>query len=181
MSYFASMGSVWVTLRDGSKVILNDITAFAKITNKWKNDARLAIPYQVKDGELPHMISQRLYGTVDYWWAILMVNDIYDLDEQWPRNQRQLNEHIARKYNNAPRTTVHHYRDPNGLIADLLSLRIELGLTNNSDVINQAGLEAVTIEEFEIAANDQKRNIILIDPDYIQAVHNEYEKAMGVE
>jgi hypothetical protein len=179
MSYFAQMGTVWVNI-DGQKLLLNDVTAFAQIAEAWKKDARVQIPYQVRDGELPHMISHRLYGTVEYWWTIMLMNNIFDFDNQWPRSQKQLYEYIERKYPGQDNTEVHHYINPQGLVADLLSLRIEYGLTDDAAVIDRAGLETISIEEYEIAANDVKRNIILVDPDYIQTVQTEYDKSMEV-
>jgi hypothetical protein len=181
MAFFTHLGNVWYTFPDGSTTLINDITAYANITDEWKKDARVQIPYEIRDGELPHMISYRLYGTVDYWWTILMMNNIYDFDNQWPRNPSQLNDYIERKYPGKNLTDVHHYINPNGLIADLLSLRIELDLTVDDDVIDQAELETVSIEEFEIGLNESKRKIILIDPDYIASVQTQFETAMNPE
>lgn len=181
MPYFKYMGNVWYTMPDGTTLLMNDLTAFADITAEWKRDARVQIPYQIKDGELPHMISQRLYDSVEYWWTILLMNDIYDFDNQWPRSDEQLSEYIALKYPNNLPTDVHHYVNSNGLIADLLSLRIQLGTTDNNVVIDQANLEVVSIQDFEMGLNEEKRNIILIDPDYISTVQTAFEKAMKPE
>jgi len=181
MSYFKYMGTVWYTMPDGTTLLMNDLTAFADITADFKRDARVQIPYQIKDGELPHQISNRLYGSVEYWWTILLMNDIYDFDNQWPRSDQQLSEYIALKYPNNVPTDVHHYVNPNGLVADLLSLRIQLGLTDNNAVIDQAGLEIITIQDFEYGLNESKRNISLIDPDYISSVQTAFEQAMNPE
>ncbi len=181
MAYFSKFGNVWITLKDGSKVIINDITAFATISDSWRKDARLQLSHSIRDGELPHAISNNLYDTVDYWWTILLVNNIYDFDNQWPRSYEQLNKYIDAKYPGQLRTAVHHYINPQGLVADLLSLRISLGLTSDAAVINQANLEAVSIEEFEIGLNENKRNIILIDPDYISTVQSQFDDLMQPE
>jgi hypothetical protein len=178
MAFFTQMGNVWFTLEDGSKVLINDITTFARIEERWNTDARVQMAYKIKDGELPHMISNRLYGSVEYWWTILKLNNIFDYDNQWPRSTKQLYEYIERKYPEQDRSDLHHYIDPNGLVADLLSLRIEYGLEDDEEVIDRAGLEKVSIEEYEMAVNELKRDIILIDPDYIGSVQTEYDKAM---
>lgn len=179
--YFSQKGNVWYRQQDGSQILLNDITTFATFSDTWKRDVRTQMTYSIRDGELPHMISHRLYGTVDYWWTILLLNDIYDFDNQWPRNHEVLNDYIDRKYPGKERNAVHHYINGNGLVADLLSLRIELGLTVDAEVINLAGLEAISIEEYEIAMNESKRNIKLVDPDYISAVQKEYDNQMNPE
>lgn len=181
MAYFSHMGSVWYKLDDGSTILLNDITAHAAFIDAWKNDARVLMDYDIRDGELPHMISNRLYGTVDYWWTILLFNNIYDFESQWPRSQTALEEYIERKYPGKNLTDVHHYIDGNGLIADLIATRITTGMTVDADAIDAANLEPITIEEFEIAVNEGKRKIKLIDPDLIGAVQTEYEKLMNLE
>lgn len=179
MSYFAPMSSVWYTLPDGvTTILVNDITSFATIIKTWKTDATIQLAYKIQDGELPHMISVKLYDKVDFWWTILQVNDIYDFDNQWPRSYDQLNDYIDAKYPGQPRNTVHHYLDTNGLIADLLSLRIESGSTDNNYVINYYGLTPVSIVDYEVAVNEAKRDIILIDPDFIDAVQTAYNNAM---
>lgn len=180
-NYFSSKGQVWYTLDNGEKVLLNDLTVFATISDSWKSDVRTQLPYTIKDGDLPHMISFKLYGTVDYWWTVLLLNDIYDFDNQWPRSYDDLNTYIDNKYPGQSRTDVHHYIDGDGLVADLLAMKILYNVTADSDAIEQGGLEAVTIEEYEIAANEYKRQIKLIDPDYISAVQKEYELQMNSE
>ena len=179
MSYFRFLGTVWWTAPDGSKLLLNDLTAFADITDQWRQDATVQIPYQVRDGELPHMISQKLYGSVEYWWTILLLNNIYDFDSQWPRSYEALNDYITLKYpNNNPQVDVHHYVNPNGLVADLLSTRIQLGVTDDATAIDEGGLDPITIFDFEYGLNEAKRNIILIDPDFIDTVQTSFEQAM---
>jgi hypothetical protein len=179
MAFFKFLGNVWVNQPDGSTILMNDLTAFADITDAWRKDATVQIPYTVRDGELPHMISYRLYGSVEYWWTILMMNNIYDFDNQWPRSYEQLNDYIAVKYPNSnPVTDVHHYVNGDGMVADLLSTRIALGVTDDSQAIDLGGLEPITIQDFEFGLNEQKRNIKLVDPDFISTVQTQFEAAM---
>lgn len=180
MSYFKFMGTVWYTMPDGSIQLMNDITAFSDITDAWRQDATVQIPYQIRDGELPHMISQKLYGSVDYWWTILLLNNIYDFDNQWPRSYETFNDYLVLKYpDNNPLTDVHHYVNPNGLVADLLSTRIQLGVTDDATAIDLGGLEPITIYDFEYQLNEAKRDIFLIDPDFINTVQTAYEQSMS--
>lgn len=181
MAFFAPMGTVWYTMDDGSKIMINDLTVHAAFDERWKTDARTLLDYTIRDGELPHQISYRLYGTVDYWWTILLFNDIYDFENQWPRSPDALEDYIEKKYPDNSPDDLHHYIDSNGLIADLLAQRILYGIQDDATVIDVANLEPVTILEFETAANDTKRAIKLIDPDYIGDVQSEYEKLMASE
>jgi hypothetical protein len=179
MAFFAPMLSTWYTLNDGTVVSLNDISKFATFSQHWKNDQRTQLQYEIKDGDLPHQISNRLYGTVDYWWTVLLFNDIWDFNSQWPRNPGQVDDYIASKYPDNNPFDAHHYISPNGLVADLLSMKLQYNVTSDADAIRLGNLEAISIYDYEHALNDLKRNIIVIDPDSIQSVQREYEDLMA--
>lgn len=176
--FFSKMGTVWHQLPDKSQIIINDITTFVNFSDLWKKDVRTQLKYRIQDGDLPHTISNKLYGNVDYWWSVLLFNTIWDYDEQWPRTDRQMAAYIESKYPGQSINNVHHYITTDGLIADLLSLRIKYNTLDNNVVISKAGLEAISIIDHEDAINDLKRNIVLVDPDYIAAVDAEFERLM---
>ena len=180
MNYFASMGTTWYSLNNGQTIAINDISKFSIFNKRWKNNQQTQLQYVIKDGELPHQISNRLYGTVDYWWTILLFNDIIDFDKQWPLSQSQVDDFISYKYPDSNPSDAHHYISPNGLVADLLSIYVLYGATTDPQAISIGNLTAVSIYDYEHALNDLRRNIILIDPDSISAVQNEYELIMGV-
>lgn len=173
--FFGEYGQVWYTLNNGAVVLLNDISKFVTFGQRWKNDQRTQLQYTIKDGELPHQISYRIYDTLDYWWTILLFNNIWDFNNQWPRTDGQVDDYIALKYPNNEPTDVHHYIGPNGLVADLLSFYVLYGTTTDAQAISIGNLEAVSIYDYEHALNDLKRNIIIIDPDVIQSVQNEFQ------
>lgn len=172
------MGSVWYTLNNGQTVAINDISKHIVISSKWKNDLNVQLQYTIKDSELPHQIAYRIYGSVDLYWVILLANDISDLNNQWPMTQTQVDSYIALKYPNNNSYDVHHYISPNGLIADLLSIYVLYGATTDAQAINIGNLTPVSIYDYEHALNDLKRNIIVIDPDSVRTVINEYETLM---
>ena len=56
--------------------------------------------YEIKDGERPDIVSQRLYGTPDYYWTFFIVNEfLHDGLASWPLSQQAFQEYIAREYN----------------------------------------------------------------------------------
>lgn len=181
MTYFASHGSVWYTLEDGSQLMMNDLTVFANFNAKWREQSNLQLQYEIRDGDTPALLSNRLYDTVKYWWTILLINNISDMTEQWPRTYDDLNIYIEQKYPNNSKYDAHHYIDPAGLVVDLLSQRIKYGVLTDAEAIEEGGLEAVSIEEYETALNENKRNIILVDPDFISLVQKEYDLQMSEE
>ena len=178
-NFFASHGTVWYTMADGTQVTVNDLTTFANFNLDWKTNPNYQMEYQIKDGDLPHILSNRLYDSVEFWWTILLINDISNVEQQWPMTYETLNQYIDNKYPSDNRYDVHHYIDSNGLIVDLLSQRIKYSVNTDQLAIEYGGLEAVSIEEYETAVNENKRNIVLIDPDFITLVKREFDDQMS--
>ena len=63
--------------------------------------------YDVKEGETPEIIADKLYGDSQLHWVILMTNDITDRYHQWPMSTPQFLAFINDKYDNVD--GVHHY------------------------------------------------------------------------
>ena len=46
--------------------------------------------YEVQDGQKPEHISYDLYETVDYYWVILVCNNIIDPYHDWPKSNQKI-------------------------------------------------------------------------------------------
>lgn len=180
MTFFSNFGNVWHTLPNGQTVLLNDITKYITIPQRFRNDSRYYLEYSIKEGDRPDLISNRLYGTVDYAWTILIMNGLSDMENKWPRSQVRLEEFIAEKYPFQNSLDVHHYEDENGLVQDPLALRLANGFHNENMAIVNYGLQPVSIFDHEYNLNEEKRKIKLLDPDYILEVDRQVKEAFNV-
>ena len=52
-------------------------------------------PYFVKEGERPDIISNEQYGTIGYAYLIMLVNDIYDPNFDWPLSSQIFEKFIG--------------------------------------------------------------------------------------
>lgn len=179
MSYFRELGTQWIKLDTGETVLLTDITKFATFVSKWKNDERLFLQYNIKDEERVDQISYHIYDTVDYWWTILLFNNIYDFDEQWPRSEKMLLRYIEEKYPFNNLGDIHHYETVDGVYMDLRALRLEYNINNDNDLISIFGLIPITIYDHEYILNESKRAIKIVDPDYIGQVISQFTELMN--
>lgn len=50
----------------------------------------LILRYDLKDYELPEVVSNNVYGTPDFWWVILLFNNIKNPFLDWPLAQDQI-------------------------------------------------------------------------------------------
>ena len=63
--------------------------------------------YDIKEGESPESIADKLYGDPELHWVIMIVNNITDRYHQWPMNYSQFLQYINDKYDNVDGT--HHF------------------------------------------------------------------------
>ncbi len=53
--------------------------------------------YNIKEGELPDDVARTFYDSEDFWWAILLFNDIKNPLTDWPMTEEQIN-YLVRIY-----------------------------------------------------------------------------------
>ena len=63
--------------------------------------------YDVKEGETPESIADKLYNDVEKHWIILLVDNITDRYHQWPMSYSQFLQFVNDKYSDP--NGVHHY------------------------------------------------------------------------
>ena len=54
---------------------------------------KLLVDYTIKDGETPETLSYNLYGTTDYWWINMVLNNIIDRFYEWPMDNNVLRDY----------------------------------------------------------------------------------------
>ncbi len=100
--------------------------------------------YEIKNGERPDIVSERLYGTPDYYWTFFIVNEyLHDGLASWPMSQEALKKYIETEYEGFAITTKSVIRrNTDQLIIDhenSLSGRFKLGETITGSSNNATG------------------------------------------
>jgi hypothetical protein len=126
--------------------------------------------YDVREGETPEMIADKLYNDSELHWIVLMVNDITDRYHQWPKNQNQFLTYINDKYTNISGT--HHY-EINQTSGDT-TIKINIG-TDNTDYPTAT---LITNYEYEEERQDALRKIRLLSPEYVTDFVSEFKLIM---
>lgn len=109
-----------------------DIFRFVRPLPAFLDDAIAYRFYEVKNGERPDIVSQRIYGNPNYYWTFFVVNDhLHDGYNAWPLSQEDLYTYMEKEYEGYVIET-----DPDGTVAgiadsfkDSLSGRFTLGET----------------------------------------------------
>ena len=148
------------------------------IRAKIKTNISLYDTYDVKNGESPESIAHKLYGDSELHWVILLLNDITDRFHGWPLTEAQFLQFINDKYDNVD--GVHHYE----LAQSSGNTDTKIEVYNNSALYSgdqdfYSSATTITNREYEEAQQDQRRQIRLLDPTYIEDFVEEYIKLMN--
>ena len=170
--YFTSFPVIpYDSVGNGDFKMVTNLLKRVGVRAKVKANVSVFDTYDLKEGETPEMIADKLYDDPELHWVVLLMNDITDRYHQWPLNYNQFIAHINDKYDNIDST--HHYE-----IAQTsgdTTLKINIG-TDNTE---HSGATAITNYEYEVAEEDKKRQIRLLDPEYINVFVTEYQKLIG--
>ncbi len=164
---------VYDSVGDGNFKIVTNLLKRVALRTKVRTNTLLYDTYDVKEGETPEMIADKLYDDPELHWVILFVNNITDRYHQWPMNFGQFNAFIADKYSNVD--AVHHY-EVSQTSGDT-SVKIDIGTDTTG--YSEADLTTITNREFEEERQDTLRQIRLLDRSYIEQFVQEFETLMG--
>ena len=155
---------------DGKFKLVTNLLKRVAVRSKVKTNVLVFDTYDVRMGETPEEIADKLYNDPELHWVILLMNDITDRYHQWPLTENQFIAHINDKYDNVDAT--HHYEISQ--TSGDTTIKIDIG-TDNSD---HSGATAITNYEYEVARQDEMRKIRLLDPAYIEQFVDEYKTLM---
>lgn len=74
---------------DGEFKIVTNLLKRVAVRSKVKTNIAYYDTYDVKEGETPEIIADKLYDDPELHWIILLLNDITDRYHQWPKNTNQ--------------------------------------------------------------------------------------------
>jgi len=144
-------------------------------------------PYYVREGERPDIVSFNTYGTVAYSYLILLVNDIVDPLFDWPLPSRQFENYIIEQYGSvsaAQSTNKYYYQivraevARTGVSERVPEYKIIVDQTTYNS-LDSSVRSAQNVYDWEVEQNDNKREIKLINPDFIQDIDYEVKTAFA--
>ena len=107
MSYFRQFPKVGYDLKNDG-VIQNVVNIYRSVRplQAFVDNIAAYKFYEIKDGERPDIVSQRLYGTPNFYWTFFIINDyLHDGLAPWPMSSADLFTHIETEYNGFAITT----------------------------------------------------------------------------
>lgn len=140
-------------------MIITDITRNVRFRKEILGNIELYDEYDIKEGETPEIIAEKIYGTSQYHWIIMLINERFDYINDFPMSYQNLLKYVEDKYGVGNENATHHYEN-------------EKGYAVNSDF---PGATSVTNLQYEERVNESKRRIKVVSPDLIARVLKQFD------
>lgn len=132
---------------------ITDISTNVRIQQELANSLAVYNYHTVQDGQTPEMIAFHDYSNVNYYYLVMLANEMYDWRECYPLTQLELDNYVNEKYIDP--NGIHHLENAKGLRSDTLEGAFTIPITNY---------------EYEYGLNEAKRLIKTIKSQYAQTV-----------
>ena len=169
---------------DGTYIRIKNIFSRIKLIDDVLPGATTFEDYFIQDGERPDTVAYDYYGDSGLDWIILIINNIKNVYEDWPMTTIVLNDYVAKKYANPG--DVHHYETMEQLYDGRVILEGGITVGDSFRFTNPEGItlsaaqsrRAVSNYEYEADKNEEKRQIYILRPAFVDAFTEIFEKEM---
>ena len=170
--YFDSFPVIRYGSTDGTIKNVTNLLRRVAIRSKLKTNVSFFDTYDVKNGETPEIIADKLYDDPKLHWIIMLVNNVTDRYHDWPMSERQFNSYLNEKYSNPD--GIHHYEisQESGDTTQKIEVYDPELISSDTDAYTSA--TAITNREFEESEQDKKRKIRLLDPIFVDQFVEEF-------
>ena len=152
---------------------ITDIWRRVKVRSKIANNVALFDNFDVPEGDSPETVAYKVYGDAEYFWVVCLMNNVVNRYYDWPLDEFSFQQFVADKYSNPD--GIHHFervqdsgpQKGNGP-ADYSHI-IECNSTD-------AGAQSVSNIEHERRLQDKKRQIKLLQPNYLNNFIDEFRR-----
>jgi len=188
MSYFNNLPDVYVRTSSYRKDNVDPYTLAKNIFRRIKireelDDVILGFTqYTIKNNQRPDEVAGEVYGDMGMDWVVLICNNIINLYEEWPMSEDELERYIDSEYEEDA-DSVHHWvtqeiKDTRGriLVKDGRIVPEDYTYTrpDGTVIAKEDTVRPISVYEYELGINDQKRNIYLLRKQYLSGFVEEF-------
>jgi len=208
MKYFDTFPFVTTADNKGNYTQLVNLTLRTKLIPQLSKNPLIFYKYAIQEGDTPEIIANKYYGSPYRYWMVLIANEIADPQWEWPLSTQQFTKFIIDKYKAAAgsqspidytQVTNHHYEklittyDDSNQTTVIKNIVIDKDTydytveTTKQSKFDYGGIvtytvtkKAVSIFDYENELNEKKRNIKLINANYIADIENQFKYLMNL-
>jgi len=195
--YFRNIGNFEYVNRNAGSKTANDYIAVKNLFKRGKlredifQELAFFEKYQIKGDDRPDHIANEFYDDPTLDWVILLCNNITDVYTEWPMTNDVFDTYLLDKYGSYEKLSeVHHYetnevKDSQGGI--IVKGGLHVGAAQSVSYYDYYGDTQVTINnvttpitnyQYEEKLNNDRRNIFILKPVYLNVVFDDLEEMM---
>lgn len=197
MQYFSTLPKVVYYDKNKVSKVFTNLMARANIKPSLLDNPLVFYTYDIQDDDTPEIVAYKYYGDIYRYWIVLYSNEMMDPQWDWPLSRNQFEEYITNKYQDIdPYSSAHHYEktitsyDQNTLTTttntiiidehtyDLLNETTNTYLLATGTVNVSVTKKAVSYYEYELKKNESKRNIKILNKNFVNQLETELKKLM---
>ena len=147
--------------------------------------------YKIKGDDRPDNVAWNFYQESELDWLVLTCNNIVNIQTEWPLTQTNFDRFLLDKYETHEKLNdIHHYEtieikntDGNVLLKEGLEVDKSFSMTYYDDVTEKQVTPTVLTKEitnyqFEDRIENEKRNIYLLKPKYLNIIYDDMDELM---
>ena len=157
------------------------------------NNLAFHTKYKIEGDDRPDNVAFEVYGNSNLDWLVLTCNNIVNVQSEWPLLQNDFDRYLLDKYGTYEKLNeIHHYKTqeiknskdvvivPEGLqcASDYTVTYYDYYTDKEVIVLSKDCTTEVTNYEYESEKEDEKRNIFLLKPRYLNVIRNDLDAAM---
>jgi hypothetical protein len=101
----------------GKLIAVTDITQNVRFKAEFIKNISVYETIEMADGETIEMVSEKIYGSPDYHWILMLLNERYDHLNDFPLSSKSFDKFVKRKYGSRV-DDAKHFIDENGHITN---------------------------------------------------------------
>jgi hypothetical protein len=159
--------------------ILRRFVVHAKV----KDRTAVYYDYLIQEGDRPDTIAGKYYDDPKLDWVVLMVNEIFDPNFDWPLHYTGFKNFIIDKYTTVAlaHSTTHELRritraESTNSLGDFLPEISVVVDQETFDALTSAEQKTVTKYDYEFDLNESKRSIRVLDKNHLTKILDEASK-----
>ena len=153
-------------------------------------NASVFTKYKIKGEDRPDNVAFEVYGDANLDWLVLTCNNILNVYNEWPMTQNNFENYLLEKYGTYDKINdIHHYettqvKNTAGTVIVPAGLEVDSNYSVSffdAEVEGMATLypvSTVTNYQYEDRLQEDRRNIFLLKPRFLNIVRDDLEEMM---
>ena len=177
---------------EGDYSVVKNFFKRAKLRDDIFQDLAFFTKYIVIGDDRPDTVATKIYDDPTLDWVVLLSNNIVSIQSEWPWGQAAFNTYVTEKYGDETTlySGIHHYESRevkanDGTIIIPSGARVSVGQSvsffdedSSQQIIRTDVAMPVTNYMFEEKLNDEKRNIFILKPIYLNILFDDIDQIM---